>query len=123
MTPSIVAVIDDDPAVRVAVARLLSSVGLETATYGSASDFLDQTSWEPSCLIVDVQMPGMTGIELQQALADTGHCLPIILITGHEGADPEEVGLRRGAIAFLRKPFAEEELLEALRAALPDDSF
>lgn len=119
MAESTVAVIDDERTVRVALARLLHSLGLGTVTYDSALAFLAQASWEPSCLIVDVQMPGMTGLELQQAVADTGHPIPIILVTGHEGAEAEEIGLRHGAYAVLRKPFTEEELLEALRKALP----
>lgn len=122
MAPPLVAVIDDDPAVRVALARLLRSAGLAAATYESPLDFLAQTTWEQACLIVDVQMPGMTGIELQRAVADAGQQIPIILITGHEGAEPEEIGLRQGACAFLRKPFTEDELLEALRRALPEGS-
>ena len=123
MASVIVAVIDDDLAVRVALARLLRSVGLEAVTYGSALDFLAQASREPACLVVDVQMPGMTGIELQQVLLDAGREVPVILITGHEGAQPEETGLRLGACAFLRKPFTEEELLGVIGAGLPPVSF
>jgi FixJ family two-component response regulator len=122
VVPPLVAVIDDDPGVRVALERLLRSMGLEAVTYGSALDFLAESCTEPSCLVVDVQMPEMTGLELQQVLIDSGRRVPIVLITAHEETEPEEIGLRRGAYAFLRKPFTEEQLLDALTRALPEGS-
>jgi FixJ family two-component response regulator len=115
----VVAVIDDDKPVCTALARLLRSVGLGAVTFGSAPDFLG--SCDPvDCLIVDIDLPTMTGTELQQVLLETRRAVPTVFITGSTEIGLEETCLARGACAFLRKPFSEEALLEALSRALPD---
>lgn len=121
MLQPVVGVIDDDGAVLKALERLLRSVGLKPLTYSSGGDFLAEThSGPPDCLVVDIQMEKMNGLELQDVLLTTGRGLPIIFITGNGGRETEEIGLRRGAVACLRKPFSDEDLLDALHRALPE---
>lgn len=120
MSAFVVAVVDDDLAILKALGRLLRSIGLRPVTYASAGEFLADVSSEPvACLVADVQMPTMTGLDLQEVLLDAGQGLPLIFISGHESKAAEEIGLRNGAVAFLHKPFTDEEFLDALRQALP----
>ena len=116
----LIAVVDDDAAVREAVQSLLRSAGFRAAAFGSAQDFLQSGSLpDTACLIVDVLMPCMSGLALQQQLI-TDHCpIPIIFITAHGDAETRTRALRAGAVAFLDKPFSDEVLLRAVRAALP----
>lgn len=114
---TLVAVVDDDVYVCEAVESLLKSIGFDTATFDSARDFLDSPKFSNvSCLILDVSMPVMNGLELQRHLADT-HPIPIIFITARNG-DTREQALRAGAISFLTKPFSDEALIDALDSAL-----
>ena len=114
---SLVAIVDDDVYVCEAVESLLKSIGFRTATFNSASDFLDSPEFSNvSCLILDVSMPVMNGLELQRHLADT-HPIPIIFITARNG-DTREQALGAGAISFLTKPFSDKGLIDALDAAL-----
>jgi FixJ family two-component response regulator len=116
---AVVAVVDDDESVRKALASLLRSLGVSVCTFGSAGDFLaSPRRVEAACLIVDVQMPGMGGIELQERLIALGQQVPIIFITAHPDAKLRERALAAGAVAFLSKPFAPQELIRCTEDAL-----
>ena len=117
--PDLVHVVDDDLSVREALSSLLRSVGLAVRTYHSAADFLDAPR-EPgvACLVLDVRMPGMTGTELQQALARAGDAIPIIFITAHGDIPMAVRAMKEGAAEFLPKPFGDEDLLGAIDTAL-----
>jgi FixJ family two-component response regulator len=112
---SFIYVIDDDPSVRKALERLLRSTGRDAKTFASASEFLDFTCPDtPGCLILDIKMPGLTGLELQDRLAEKDISFPIIFITGH-GTVPASVrAFKAGAMDFLQKPFKDRELLNAV---------
>jgi FixJ family two-component response regulator len=116
----LITVVDDDAAIREAVQSLLRSVGLRAEGFASAQDFLQSGHLpDTACLIVDVRMPCMSGLELQQQLT-TAHCpLPILFITAHGDAATRARALSAGAVAFLDKPFSEDGLLRAVQAALP----
>lgn len=117
--PSLVAVIDDDAAVRQAICRLVMSAGLEAESFSSAEEFLRRSSdGTPDCLILDLCLPGMSGLELQRELAADHNRTPIVFITAHDDAGSRALALRAGAIAFLSKPVKEEALFEAIRAAI-----
>ena len=122
-----IAVVDDDESVRRALGNLLSSVGYQVELFASAEEFLNAGHLhDTDCLILDVRMPGMSGLELQQRLAATPYLIPIIFITAHADADAQaqalaEVrrrALEAGALDFLLKPFSEESLLNSVRAAM-----
>ncbi|MGB5162465.1 MAG: response regulator transcription factor [Thermoanaerobaculia bacterium] len=122
-SPATVFVVDDDEAVRDSLALLLRSVELAVATFSSAHEFLD--SYDPAapgCLILDVRLPGMSGLELQQRLADDGADLPIVFITGHGDVPMAVRAMRRGAVDFLQKPFSDQELLDRVQQALAEQS-
>jgi FixJ family two-component response regulator len=108
-------VVDDDPSVRKALERLLRSAGHDAKTFGSALEFLDFTHPDaPGCLILDIKMPKLSGLELQERLAEKGISFPIIFVTGH-GTVPRSVkAFRAGAMDFLQKPFEDRELLDAV---------
>jgi len=114
----IVFVVDDDFRVRQALSRLMSSVGLQVATFGSAAEFLESEKPDaPACLVLDLQLPGTSGLELQQQLA-AGDAPPIVFITGHADVPSSVRAMKAGAIEFLPKPFGEQELLQAIDAAI-----
>jgi FixJ family two-component response regulator len=117
-----VIVIDDDPEVRDALHRLLRSVGLGVSMHGSVSEFLKVGRPEgPACLVLDVRLPGKSGLDFQRELGTAGLRLPIIFITGH-GDIPMSVGaIKKGAIEFLTKPFRDQDLLDAIQQALERD--
>src|SRR6202046_4000722 len=119
---STVLVIDDDQDLRASVGRLLRSVGLEAQLFASISDFLKSDPPDgPTCLVLDVRLPGQSGLDFQRDLAAANKQLPIIFITGH-GDIPMSVGaMKGGAIEFLTKPFRDQELLDAVRIALEKD--
>jgi FixJ family two-component response regulator len=119
---SIVFVLDDDLSVREALRSLIRSVGLRCETFASAAEFLRYPrSEEPACLVLDVQLPDGSGLELPTELKGIGAELPIIFITGH-GTIPMSVrAMKAGALEFLTKPFSEQELLDAIRQALLRD--
>ena len=121
-SPAIIVVIDDDDGVRTAVSRLIRSVGLEVEAFPSARDFLDrEASNRPSCIVLDVRMPGLSGLDLQDELAVAGDAAPIIFITGH-GTVPLSVrALKGGAVDFLEKPFEDQDLLDAIHGAIERD--
>jgi FixJ family two-component response regulator len=116
----LIAVVDDDAAIREAVQSLLRSVGLRVAVFASAEDFWQSAQRQATaCLIADVLMPRMSGLELQRQLATARCPVPIIFITAHGDAETRGRALRAGAVAFLDKPFSDEALLQAVQAALP----
>lgn len=121
-SPAIIVVIDDDDGVRTAVSRLIRSVGLEVEAFPSARDFLDrEASNRPSCIVLDVRLPGLSGLDLQDELAVAGGTTPIIFITGH-GTVPLSVrALKGGAVDFLEKPFEDQDLLDAIHGAIERD--
>ena len=113
-----IAIVDDDPSVLRALARLLKSRALESRTFVSAHDFLAALSDNmPQCLIVDLQMPGMTGLELQRHLTQAGINIPTIIITAHSEADMRELCRSAGASDFLLKPLQDVALLAAIKNA------
>jgi FixJ family two-component response regulator len=115
----LVAVVDDDESVRKAVHGVLRSVGLKVQAFSSAAELLESGKQEQTgCLITDVQMPGMTGLELQARLAKDEYRIPIIFITAFGNARMWAQAMRAGAFEFLGKPFNDEVLLESVRAAL-----
>jgi FixJ family two-component response regulator len=118
----IVFVVDDDPAVREALSGLIRSIGMRVKTFASAAEFLRQEPpGEPSCLVLDVGLPGLSGMDLQRELAAANRPFPIIFITG-QGDIPTTVrAMKAGAVEFLTKPFREEDLLDSIRQALIRD--
>jgi FixJ family two-component response regulator len=116
----LIAVVDDDAAICEAVQSLLRSMGFRAATFATAQDFLQSGRLpEAACLIVDMRMPRMSGLALQQRLTTAQCPIPIIFITAHGDAETRARALRAGAVAFLDKPFSDEALLRAVQAALP----
>jgi FixJ family two-component response regulator len=119
---SMVFVVDDDASIRDAVKSLLKSVGLRAATFGSTEEFIKATRQEiPSCLVLDVRLPGMSGLEFQEELAKTGIRIPIIFVTAHGDIPMTSRAMKAGAIEFLPKPFQKKELLDAVHQALERD--
>ena len=115
----LVAIVDDDESMRAAIEDLLSSVGIAARSFVSAEDFLlSGPQNEIACLISDIRMPGMTGLELQEKLIAEGSRIPMIFITAHGNTRMRMQALKAGAIEFLGKPFDDESLLGSVRAAL-----
>lgn len=118
---ALVHVVDDDLSMREAVSSLLRSVGLRIETYVSAAEFLErwvQPSRHPECLVLDVRMPGLGGLELQRQLGQAQQRLPIVFITAHGDIPMTVRAMKAGAVEFLPKPFREQDLLEAIEASL-----
>lgn len=114
--------VDDDHAVRDALGLLLDTAGFNTVSFSSASEFLERyDASQPGCLVLDIRMPGMSGMELQEALVDQTAGLPIIFLTGHGNVRMSAKAFRTGAIDFLEKPFDEAVLLERIREAMDLD--
>ncbi|HET9645761.1 MAG TPA: response regulator transcription factor [Burkholderiaceae bacterium] len=119
VTAPVVHVIDDDEAVRSALAMLLRSVGLTCAQYASAQQFLsDYRPGAPGCLLLDVRLPGMSGLELQERLASAGFALPVIIMTGHGDIQMAVRAMRAGALDFVEKPFHDQTLLDRVHEAI-----
>jgi FixJ family two-component response regulator len=115
-------VIDDDASVREALASLLGSVALRVECFASAPEFLNRCGIEgPACLVLDVRMPGSSGLDLQRELAHAGQSIPIIFITAHGDIPMAVRAMKAGAVEFLTKPFRDEDLLDAIRHALDSD--
>lgn len=115
----LVIVIDDDAAVREALDGLLRSVDLDGAFYGSVKEFLDQPLPDrPCCLVLDVRLPGQSGLDLQASLGRSGAEVPIIFVTGHADVPMTVRAMKAGAVEFLAKPFRDQELLDAIQHAL-----
>jgi FixJ family two-component response regulator len=114
-----ISIVDDDKSMREAIVTLIGSVGLNVEEFSSAEDFLDSgRSQDFDCLILDVRMPGMGGLELQHRLAAAGRSLPIVFITAHHVEEEHARAMALGAVDFLTKPFAEQDLFDAIAAAL-----
>ncbi len=121
-TEATVYVVDDDAAIRGGLGDLLESAGLKTRHFSSSEEFIE--AWEPEmagCLVLDVRLPGMSGMELQSKLFESGIALPIIIMTGHGDMPMVKTALKAGAVEFLIKPFQDEELLEAVEQAFALD--
>jgi FixJ family two-component response regulator len=119
---SIVFIIDDDPLYRRSSERLVRSVGFSVQSFESASHFLSSRRPNvPSCLILDVRMPGLSGLDLQRQLADAGVHIPIIFVTGHGDIPMSVQAMKAGAVEFLTKPFRDQALLDAIQQAIESD--
>ena len=115
-------VIDDDASVRKSLSRLLDSVGFSTESFASADEFLKRERFEGiGCIILDVRMPGLSGMDLQDELNKADYSMPIIFITGHGDIPMSVQAMKKGAVDFLPKPFDEDQLLDALRKAIEKD--
>ncbi|MGO4285667.1 response regulator transcription factor [Bosea sp. TAB14] len=120
--PPIVFVVDDDPSVRDGLDSLFRSVGYAVAAFGSVQEFaLHRRPERPSCLVLDVRMPGPSGMDFQAELAGMGDPLPIVFLTGHGDVPMAVRAMKTGAVEFLLKPFREQDLLDAVRAAIERD--
>jgi len=115
-------IIDDDASVRVSIQGLLKSVGLRSEIFGTAQEFLRSKRPDtPSCLVLDVRLPGINGLDFQRQLADSGIHIPIIFITGHGDIPMTVKAMKSGAVEFLTKPFRDQDLLDAIHQALERD--
>jgi FixJ family two-component response regulator len=119
---SLVFVVDDDPSVRSSLKFLLSTVGLQAETFESADGFLRRKAPDiPSCLVLDVRLPGLSGLDFQRELAARNVCIPIVFLTGHGDIPMSVRAMKAGAVEFLTKPFRDQDLLDAVRVALDRD--
>jgi FixJ family two-component response regulator len=119
MNIPVISIVDDDESVRTALKSLIDSVGFRAEVFGSGEEFLKSpVVSQTDCLIADVRMPGMTGLELQERLNAAGASLPIVFISAHDDTEARARGLRAGAIDFLQKPFSVESLHGAISAGL-----
>jgi len=115
-------VVDDDDLVRAAIQGMLKSVGLRSETFGTTEEFLRRQRPDgPSCLVLDVRLPGVSGLDFQRELVDAGFRIPIIFITGHGDIPMSVKAMKSGAVEFLTKPFRDQDLLDAIHQALDRD--
>ena len=125
MTPAAaptVFVVDDDDLVRASIQGMLKSVGLRSETFGTAQEFLrSKRSEGPSCLVLDIGLPGVNGLDFQHQLVDAGIVIPVIFITGHGDIPMTVKAMKSGAVEFLTKPFRDQDLLDAIQQALDRD--
>ena len=120
-TSCLISIVDDEESVREAIHSLLKSVGFRAEAFTRAEEFLNSDHlFETACLILDVRMPGMGGLELQKWLLASDFSLPIVFISAHGDSDAQARALEAGAVAFLHKPFSEEALLDAINLSLAD---
>ena len=118
----VVYVIDDDESMRAAISRLLGAVGLSTRTFGSGGEFLEADLPDlPGCVVLDVRLPGLSGLDLQQKMVESGIHVPIVFITGHGDIPMSVQAMKAGAVEFLTKPFRDQDLLDAIRTAIQRD--
>ena len=121
-TDAMVFVVDDDAPLRESLKNLIRSVGLRVEAFASAQEFLDRPRPEvPGCLVLDVRLPGLSGLDLQQRMAEGDRDMPIIFITGHGDIPMTVQAMKAGAVEFLTKPFRDQELLDAIQQALARD--
>jgi FixJ family two-component response regulator len=114
-----VAIVDDEEPVRKALKRLLRASGLDAESYASGKDFLEASALrEPDCVLLDLHMPRMSGLQVLRALQAARRALPVVIITAHDAPETREQCLAAGASAYLRKPFEERELIDTITAAL-----
>jgi FixJ family two-component response regulator len=122
-TAPAIAVIDDDASVRRAVQRLLQSAGFTVETFATAREFLDADDWaQTACLVLDIHLPGMSGFELAEYLAVSGVPIPIVFITALDDVSTRARAKRAGAVGYLRKPFDQGTLIEAISGAIGQDA-
>lgn len=120
--PATVFVVDDDEAVRTSLRLLLKSVGLPVETFASAQEFLDQFDPDRAgCLVLDIRMPGMSGLELQQQLNERHSIMPVVFITGHGDVPMAVEAMQAGAVDFIQKPFRDQDLIDRINRALEKD--
>jgi FixJ family two-component response regulator len=120
--PPIVYVVDDDPSVRRAIKRLVESVGLHVELFSSAQEFLQAKRPDaPACLVLDIRLPGISGLEFQRELAEADVNIPVVFITGHGDIPMAVRAMKAGAVEFLPKPFRDQDLLDAIQMALDRD--
>lgn len=118
---ALISIVDDDESVREALKSLIDSVGFHAEAFASAEEFLhSQSLAKTDCLIADVRMPGIDGLELQERLKTANSNIPIIFISAHDDGDARARGLRAGAVDFLQKPFSEDSLLRAISISLDE---
>lgn len=116
-------IVDDDAAVRRSIRMLIRTIGIEAEAFASAKDFLDAYDpKQPGCLVLDVRMPGMSGLELQEKLRDMNANLPIIFVTAHGDVPMAVNAMRSGAVDFIQKPFRDQELIDRVQQALEQDA-
>jgi len=119
MSTATIFVVDDDPSIRRSLERLLRAAGHAVETFVSARQFLERGDLQaPGCLVLDVRMPGQSGLDLQQVLEAAGHRIPVIFITGHADLPLAQQAMQAGAVVLLAKPFDGQELLDAITRAL-----
>jgi FixJ family two-component response regulator len=117
-----IAIVDDDQSAREGLSSLIRSAGLRVETFASAQAFLDRPrAMAPSCLVLDLQMPGLSGLELQKRMAEVEMEIPIVFLTGHGNIPASVQAMKAGAVEFLTKPFDEEALLKAIQEAIERD--
>ena len=122
MTSNLISIVDDDESVRRTTKLLVESFGYRAAVFESAESFLKSDQlYDTSCLVVDVQMPGMNGLQLQSHLAAEGYSIPTIFITAYGDKESRRQAMEAGAVAFLDKPFSDQQLLKSIRSALQRD--
>jgi FixJ family two-component response regulator len=114
-----VVIVDDDGSVRKALRRLIRSIGFTATTYASAEEFLAARDESADCLILDVRLPGMSGLDLQRLLADSGRDIAVVVITAHEDQGIRRAALEAGAVDFIVKPFERDRLLGAVAKVMP----
>jgi RNA polymerase sigma factor (sigma-70 family) len=115
-------IVDDDPSIRFAMQALMDSVNLQHEIFASADEFLEKvTDQRPGCLVLDIRMPGLGGLELQEELLQRGNTVPIIFITGHGDVPMAVDAMQKGAVDFIQKPFRDQDLLDRIREALTTD--
>ena len=119
---AVIAIVDDDPSVRKGLERLIRSLGWRAETFASAQEFLDRSRTEaPSCLVLDLQLPGLSGLDLQKRMSDAGLEIPIVFLTGHGNIPASVKAMKAGAVEFLTKPVDEQDLLGAIQEAIERD--
>jgi RNA polymerase sigma factor (sigma-70 family) len=115
-------IVDDDPAIRIGMQALMESVNIEHKIFASADEFLQgEEDHRAGCLVLDIRMPGLGGLELQEELISRGNTLPIIFVTGHGDVPMAVDAMQKGAVDFIQKPFRDQELLDRIREALLTD--
>jgi FixJ family two-component response regulator len=115
---ALIAIVDDDPWVRRSLDRLMRSAGFKTECFASAEEFLECIDEFLGCVILDLKLPGMNGLELQRRLADEDRKIPLVFVSAHDDRASKSQALKAGAMAFLNKPFGDETLLDAVDSAL-----
>lgn len=119
---AIIAIVDDDPSAREGLSRLIRSVGLRTETFASAQEFLDRPRTEPpSCLVLDLELPGLSGLDLQKRMSEIELEIPIVFLTGHGDIPASVQAMKAGAVEFLTKPVDEQQIVHAIREAIERD--